>query len=86
VQTDARRRGIATKLLRRAIKFLMERGVVELWLEVNLKNVQAVGLYAKLGFEKIQVLKDYYSDGSDAVRMRLNTEKSTKPTEDGDTS
>ena len=71
VQTDYRKRGVATSLLHRTIEFLMEQSIPELWLEVNLKNVDAVSLYSKLGFEKTGVLKGYYSDGSDAIRMRL---------------
>jgi [ribosomal protein S18]-alanine N-acetyltransferase len=71
VQIDHRKRGVATSLLHRAIEFLIEQSIPELWLEVNLKNVDAVSLYLKLGFEKTGVLKGYYSDGSDAIRMRL---------------
>lgn len=71
VQTDYRKRGVATSLLHRAVEFLIEQSIPELWLEVNLKNVDAVSLYLKLGFEKTGVLKGYYSDGSDAIRMRL---------------
>ena len=73
VQTEVRRRGVATSLLQRTVEFLRARGVGELWLEVNLKNVEAVNLYLKLGFEKEEVLRKYYSDGSDAIRMRLIT-------------
>ena len=71
VQTDYRKRGVATSLLHRAIEFLIEQSIPELWLEVNPKNADAVNLYSKLGFEKIGVLKGYYSDGADAIRMRL---------------
>lgn len=71
VQTDYRRKGVATSLLRRALEFLIEQSIPELWLEVNLKNVDAINLYSKLGFEKTGVLEGYYSDGADAIRMRL---------------
>ncbi len=78
MENDYRRRRVATKLLRRAIDFLMTQRILELWLEVNLKNVEAASLYSKLGFEKIAVLKGYYSDGSDAVKMRLVMKESRK--------
>ena len=66
VHTDCRRKGVATSLLLGVVGSLKEHDVVELWLEVNLKNVAAVTLYSKLGFEKMAMLKGYYSDGSDA--------------------
>jgi ribosomal-protein-alanine N-acetyltransferase len=68
---NLRRRGIALVLLQRAIEYLAAQAVDELWLEVSLRNLEAVTLYAKLGFEEIGILEKYYSDGSDAVRMRL---------------
>jgi ribosomal protein S18 acetylase RimI-like enzyme len=57
-------------LLQRTIEHLMAH-IDEFLLEVNPKNMEAIALYAKLGFEKTAVLERYYSDGSDAVRMRL---------------
>jgi len=71
VQIDYRKRGVATALLQKAIEFLVEHNILELWLEVNPKNVDALSLYSKMGFEKMEVQKRYYSDGSDAIRMRL---------------
>lgn len=71
VHSGFRGKGVATTLLQRTTEHLIERGVNEFWLEVNLKNVEAVALYARLGFEKTIILKNYYSAGSDAVRMRL---------------
>jgi ribosomal-protein-alanine N-acetyltransferase len=71
VSRNFRRRGIALALLRRAIEYLTAHAVDELWLEVSLRNAEAVTLYGKMGFEKRGVLKKYYSDGSDAVRMCL---------------
>jgi ribosomal-protein-alanine N-acetyltransferase len=84
VNSSFRSKGIATALLQRSIVYLMAHGVDEFWLEVNLKNVEAVTLYTKLGFEEVGVLKDYYSDGSDAVRMCLVLRKPTpKATKEG---
>jgi ribosomal protein S18 acetylase RimI-like enzyme len=51
-------------------KRLMAQGIEELWLEVKSGNEEAVGLYTKLGFIIVSVLPEYYSDGSDALRMR----------------
>jgi ribosomal-protein-alanine N-acetyltransferase len=71
VQSDCRRRGVATKLLHRAMEFLIGARIVELRLEVNPKNLDAVRLYSRLGFETVEMLEGYYSDGADAIRMRL---------------
>jgi ribosomal-protein-alanine N-acetyltransferase len=71
VHPKFRGRGVATILLRETLKFLMTQNVVELFLEVNGKNTDAIALYSKLGFERTEIVKKYYSDGSDAVRMSL---------------
>jgi ribosomal-protein-alanine N-acetyltransferase len=71
VSSDFRREGIATMLLRRTIDLLVGQEVVDFWLEVNPNNTGAIALYAKIGFEKMGTVKSYYSDGADAIRMRL---------------
>jgi ribosomal-protein-alanine N-acetyltransferase len=71
VEREYRRKGIATMLLQRTIEYLIDRASQELYLEVNPKNAEAVDLYRKLGFETMGVLKGYYSDGSDAISMRI---------------
>lgn len=71
VHPKFRRKGIATILLRETLRFLMTHNILELLLEVNRKNTEAIAFYSRLGFEKTGMLKKYYSDGSDAVRMRL---------------
>lgn len=38
-------------------------------LEVSEKNIPALGLYKKLGFQKISERKKYYADGSTALIM-----------------
>jgi ribosomal-protein-alanine N-acetyltransferase len=71
VNSNFRRKGVATSLLRRAIESLTASGADEFWLEVKKNNLEAIGLYLKFGFRNTGVLKAYYSDGSDAVRMHL---------------
>jgi [ribosomal protein S18]-alanine N-acetyltransferase len=50
---------------------LLERGVKEVYLEVEEKNSRAVGFYQKIGFSKLRDLRSYYSDGSHALSMSL---------------
>ncbi len=85
VHPKFRRKGIATILLRETLRFLMTRNIVEFSLEVNRKNTEAISLYSKLGFERTGMLEKYYSDGSDAVRMRLRLNlPNSKPAQGGD--
>jgi ribosomal-protein-alanine N-acetyltransferase len=71
VDREYRRKGIATMLLQRTIEYLIAHATHEFYLEANLKNAEAVDLYRKLGFKKVGVLERYYSDGSDAITMRI---------------
>lgn len=52
VHPDFRRRGIAQDLVEAAIEFIRERGGKRITLDVIEGNVPALGLYAKLGFER----------------------------------
>ncbi|WP_081256262.1 GNAT family N-acetyltransferase [Streptobacillus moniliformis] len=40
------------------------------FLEVSEKNIAAIKLYEKIGFEKISIRKKYYLDGSNALIMK----------------
>lgn len=70
VLPNQRRIGIGIDLMETLMKHLIGRGIVEIWLELKLENKEALGLYTKLGFTKVSVVPNYYSDGSDALRMR----------------
>jgi len=72
VLKDSRRKGAATLLLRELFRRLLEVRVKEVWLEVNIKDTGAIALYLKLGFEELMTVDHYYSDGSAALKMRLN--------------
>lgn len=68
-----RGRGFATMLINEMINQL--KIAEEIMLEVDVNNVSALGLYKKIGFEPLNIRKNYYShpDGSytDALNMRL---------------
>jgi len=65
-----RRKGIGGALLDAVIKYALQRGVDELWLEVQTTNITARGFYSKRGFKETgQVLRDYYPDGGSAIVM-----------------
>jgi len=72
VQQSNRRKGVATALLKEQLAYLEEHDAKELWLEVSAKNTEAIDLYLKLGFIAAETIQSYYSDGSAALRMRIN--------------
>jgi ribosomal-protein-alanine N-acetyltransferase len=56
-------------LLSAAIQKLQARGKKKITLEVRVSNVGAQELYKKFGFEVIDLIPAYYSDGEDAYLM-----------------
>lgn len=60
VLPEFRLQGIGQKLLRQIEKLFKEKGAKSCTLEVREDNVAAVGLYTKLGYEVVGVLKNYY--------------------------
>ena len=71
VRSDFRRRGCAAELLRALLARAGERGASRFFLEVRQGNLPAVRLYESLGFEKIGIRKNFYSDPKeDALILR----------------
>lgn len=68
---DQRGLGRSVLFWREISASLMERGVKDIYLEVEEKNGRAIAFYEKIGFSKLRELKSYYSDGSNAVSMSL---------------
>lgn len=66
----ARGKGVAKRLLTEIITHLQPR-CNGMRLEVKTNNLAGMELYRKLGFEVIDVLPGYYSDGDDGYRMQL---------------
>jgi ribosomal-protein-alanine N-acetyltransferase len=83
VLMEYRRRGVGASLLKHLIRILRKGSIDELWLEVKSENKEAVGLYEKFGFERMNTVEDYYSDGSAALRMRLGLDKDVPTTKGG---
>ena len=70
VLPDKRRSGAGSELLRRFVSLCRQRGVAKIFLEVRSRNLPAVSLYEKSGFERISVRRGYYGD-DDAVIYAL---------------
>lgn len=70
VKEEYRGRGIATALLSAVFSVLQNvYGVEEVQLEVRVSNYKAIKLYEKLGFVKVERIKNYYLDGEDSYLM-----------------
>lgn len=74
VLPEYRKQGIGKNLMLNAEKALKDYGAKEIILEVRVSNTPAINLYEKLGYEKVKVLKRYYSDGEDAYLMAKKLE------------
>ncbi|KAI4348386.1 hypothetical protein L6164_009115 [Bauhinia variegata] len=66
-----RGKGIATELVTRSIKVMMESGCEEVTLEAEVTNKGALALYGCLGFIRAKRLFHYYLNGVDAFRLKL---------------
>jgi len=70
VKEDFRRRGIAAGLIRHMLRYLSERSVSTVQLEVRQTNIQAVRLYEKFGFVTWGRRRGYYREtGEDALLL-----------------
>lgn len=67
VKKSERKQGVGQKLLDELINLAKETGLNSLNLEVNEKNIPAIQLYQKNGFEEIGRRKKYYNQTDDAI-------------------
>jgi ribosomal protein S18 acetylase RimI-like enzyme len=67
VAPDARRQGLAKRLLMESEIFLRDQGITELYLEVRVSNQPARGLYEAQGWRFVDIRKAYYRNGEDAA-------------------
>ena len=71
VDSSYRKMGIGTKLLAHLVDLARKNSANEIWLEVSVKNTEAIGLYEKFGFKKDGIRKNYYQKlGVDAYNMK----------------
>ncbi|MBE0601769.1 MAG: ribosomal protein S18-alanine N-acetyltransferase [Firmicutes bacterium] len=72
VREDWRGQGVGIALTRALIQYAANLGVHYMTLEVRKSNRVAQAMYEKLGFEKLGVRKQYYTDNlEDALLMAL---------------
>jgi ribosomal-protein-alanine N-acetyltransferase len=66
-----RGKGIARRLMGSITEWAQQQGSTAMMLEVKVDNTEAIGLYESLGYSKLNVRKDYFGAGLDALVMRL---------------
>lgn len=66
-----RGQGIARNLMALITDWARNKGSTAMMLEVKVDNVEAIGLYESLGYSKLNIRKDYFGSGLDALVMRL---------------
>lgn len=69
IDPKRRKKGVASLLLRSTIRRLRRRGVPRVTLMVKVTNRAARRFYEKWGFERTRLVKGYYEDGRDGLRM-----------------
>ena len=66
-----RGKGIARQLMAQITDWARLQGSTAMMLEVKVDNLEAIGLYDSLGYSKLNIRKDYFGAGLDALVMRL---------------
>ena len=62
-----KRKGLGKKLLTKTLVYCINIKIEKILLEVSKNNLEALCFYKYFGFETINVRKNYYLDGSDAL-------------------
>lgn len=68
VEQSMRRQGLGKELLKRLENIMKEKGVKELFLEVNENNAPALALYSSMNFSFLSKREKYYGE-DDAIVM-----------------
>lgn len=72
VDEGYRDRGIGKLLTRTLLERLKQKGCERCFLEVRVDNHSAIALYEHLGFEKKNLIFNYYAPGVHAIKMKLD--------------
>jgi ribosomal protein S18 acetylase RimI-like enzyme len=69
VDPDYQGKGVGGKLLAHAQEIALEKGAERISLEASVDNRKLIAWYKKAGFESTELLKDYYEEERDGLRM-----------------
>ncbi len=78
VDPEARRHGVASRLMETLIGYATQNKVYEIYLDVRVSNQGAIELYKRFGFSNLMIRRGYYQDNNeDAQVMSLVLSKPT---------
>lgn len=66
---DERGKGLATAMMKHLLEHLKEKGIKNVYLEVESTNLPAIAVYKKCGFKSYNIRKGYFGTGRDAILM-----------------
>jgi [ribosomal protein S18]-alanine N-acetyltransferase len=69
VETALRGQGVGQTLVQAGFELCRSSQVTLVFLEVRVSNLEAIGLYGRLGFRESGRRKHYYENGEDAMLM-----------------
>ena len=72
VDQNYKRQKIGSKLINTAIATFTNFNIFKITLEVRAENKEAFDFYQAIGFKLVEVVQNYYEDGSDAFKMGFN--------------
>ncbi len=72
IKKEFQRSGFGKKVLNYLLKSIEEKNIKYVYLEVRESNFGARNFYEKFGFKNFWIRKNFYSDGEDAIVMKLN--------------
>lgn len=68
---ELRGQGKAVQFWSEILRYLEGQSVNSVFLEVESDNSDAIRFYSKVSFNRLRLIKGYYSDGKDALTMSL---------------
>lgn len=71
VEEKYRNRKIGTNMLQYLIEKAKEDNIINITLEVNCNNKNAIKLYKKFNFKEVAIRKCYYNNKEDGILMEL---------------
>lgn len=71
VDQSFRRLGAGKALIEALLRRMRDANCRRCFLEVRQENTGAIALYEKIGFEKKNVILNYYSEGVHAIKMKI---------------
>ena len=67
---EHRGQGIGRQLMALITEWAISQGSIAMMLEVKTDNITAIALYESLGYAKLNIRKNYFGNGLDALVMR----------------